>query len=100
MTEQPLSPFDPKQLQHTLADLLSVHDWLRWAVSRFHQAGVYFGHGTDNAWDEAAVLLAHVLYLPPLTDDKLLTVKLDKAEREAFVALLQQRIEQRSPAAY
>lgn len=100
MSEQPLSPFDPEQLQHTLTELVTVHDWLRWAVSRFHQAGVYFGHGTDNAWDEAALLLAHVLYLPPLTDDKLLTVKLDRTERTAFVGLLQQRIEQRIPAAY
>ncbi|GGW62345.1 50S ribosomal protein L3 N(5)-glutamine methyltransferase [Alishewanella tabrizica] len=100
MSEQPLSSFDPEHLQHTLHDLITVHDWLRWAVSRFHQAGVYFGHGTDNAWDEAAVLLAHVMYLPPFTDDKLLPVKLDRPERAAFVALLQQRIEQRIPAAY
>lgn len=100
MSEQSLSPFDPEQLQHSLTDLVTVHDWLRWAVSRLHQASVYFGHGTDNAWDEAAVLLAHVLFLPPLTDDKLLTAKLDRHERAAFVALLQQRIEQRIPAAY
>lgn len=100
MSEQSLSPFDPEQLQHSLTDLVTVHDWLRWAVSRLHQASVYFGHGTDNAWDEAAVLLAHVLFLPPLTDDKLLTTKLDRHERAAFVSLLQQRIEQRIPAAY
>ncbi|WP_445426563.1 50S ribosomal protein L3 N(5)-glutamine methyltransferase [Alishewanella sp. HL-SH06] len=100
MTEQPLSPFHPEQLQGTLSELCTVHDWLRWAVSRFHQAGVYFGHGTDNAWDEAAVLLAHVLFLPPLTDDKLLPVRLTLHERQAFIDLLQQRIEQRIPAAY
>jgi len=100
MSESQLSPFHPEKLQSTLTELVTVHDWLRWAVSRFHQAGVYFGHGTDNAWDEAAVLLTHVLYLPPLTDDKLLTVRLTSDERSAFVALLQQRIEQRIPAAY
>ncbi len=100
MSELSPSPFDPQDLKGTLTDLLTVHDWLRWAVSRFHQAGVYFGHGTDNAWDEAGLLLAHVLFLPPFTDNNLLTVRLTLAEREAFVQLLQQRIEKRIPAAY
>ncbi|MDX1676963.1 50S ribosomal protein L3 N(5)-glutamine methyltransferase [Arsukibacterium sp.] len=87
-------------ISEALDALVSVHDWLRFAVSRFNEAGVYFGHGTDNPWDEAASLLAHCLFLPPLTDDKLLSVRLTRPERRAFIDLLVQRIELRIPAAY
>lgn len=83
-----------------IAELETVHDWLRFAVSQLNHADVYLGHGTDNPWDEAAALLSFVLHLPPLTNDKLLTVRLIKQERAAFIDLLQQRISQRLPAAY
>lgn len=100
MSEIAPSPFTPEILNQSYQDLHTLHDWLRWAVSRCHQAELYFGHGTDNAWDEAAVLLAHVLFLPPLQDDKLLAVRLTLQEKQDFTALLQQRIEERIPAAY
>ncbi|MBV2127658.1 50S ribosomal protein L3 N(5)-glutamine methyltransferase [Arsukibacterium indicum] len=92
--------FSESDINEALDALFTVHDWLRYAVSRFNEAGIYLGHGTDNPWDEAAVLLAHCLFLPPLTDDKLLTVRLTRPERQAFVDLLMQRIELRIPAAY
>ncbi len=92
--------FSEANINDALDTLVSVHDWLRFAVSRFNEAGVYLGHGTDNPWDEAAVLLCHCLYLPPLTDDKLLTVRLTRQEAKAFIDLLAQRIELRMPAAY
>lgn len=37
--------------------LRTVRDHIRWAVSRFHEEDVFFGHGTDNAWDEARQLV-------------------------------------------
>ena len=92
--------FSESDVNEALEALITVHDWLRFAVSRFNEAGVYLGHGTDNPWDEAAALLAHCLFLPPLTDDKLLNVRLTKPERRAFVDILSQRIELRMPAAY
>ena len=92
--------FSESDVNEALEALITVDDWLRFAVSRFNEAGVYLGHGTDNPWDEAAALLAHCLFLPPLTDDKLLNVRLTKPERRAFVDLLSQRIELRMPAAY
>ncbi len=92
--------FSDDSVNDALEALVTVHDWLRFAVSRFNEAGVYLGHGTDNLWDEAALLLAHCLFLPPLTDDKLLQLRLTKTEKRAFINLLMQRIELRIPAAY
>jgi ribosomal protein L3 glutamine methyltransferase len=92
--------FSESTIDEALNDLVSVHDWLRFAVSRFNEANIYLGHGTDNSWDEAAVLLCHVLFLPLLTDDKLLNVRLTRSERRAYIDLLVQRIELRMPAAY
>ena len=45
-------------------ELLTVRDYLRYAVSRFNAAGLSFGHGSDNAWDEAVYLTLHTLTLP------------------------------------
>lgn len=92
--------FTPSLISDAVAELTSVHDWLRFAVSKLNQAGVYLGHGTDNPWDEAASLLAFILHLPPLTNEKLFNTRLTRAERQSFISLLQQRIEQRIPAAY
>ncbi|WP_166840551.1 50S ribosomal protein L3 N(5)-glutamine methyltransferase [Rheinheimera pleomorphica] len=92
--------FTPHLISDAVAELITVHDWLRFAVSKMHQADIYLGHGTDNPWDEAASLLAFVLHMPPLTDEKLFATRLIRAEREQFIGLLQQRIEQRIPAAY
>jgi len=92
--------FTPELIGDAVAELITVHDWLRFAVSKLNQSGAYLGHGTDNPWDEAALLLCHVLHLAPLTDDKLFAVRLIRSERQQFISLLQQRIEKRIPAAY
>ncbi|HSG52523.1 MAG TPA: 50S ribosomal protein L3 N(5)-glutamine methyltransferase, partial [Rheinheimera sp.] len=68
--------FTPELISDAVAELVTVHDWLRFAVSKLNQSEAYLGHGTDNPWDEAALLLCHVLHLPPLTDDKLLSTRL------------------------
>jgi len=85
---------------HELIALTTIRDFIRWGVSRFHQEGLFFGHGTDNAWDESRLLVLHGLYLPWETPDAYLDCRVTEIERSLIVVLLQRRIEQRIPAAY
>jgi ribosomal protein L3 glutamine methyltransferase len=80
--------------------LETLRDWLRFAVSRFGEAKLAFGHGTTNAYDEAAYLLLHALHLPPDRLDPFLDARLTPPERAQIAHLLQRRIDQRVPAAY
>ncbi len=81
-------------------ELLTLRDWLRWAVSRFNAAKLFFGHGTDNAWDEAIWLLLATLQLPRDRLEPFLDARLTRAERLAVFNVLEQRIARRLPTAY
>lgn len=83
-----------------LDDLHTLRDWLRWAISRFNEAGLSFGHGCDNAHDEAAWLILHTLHLPIDQLEPWLDTRLTRDERLAVLEILQQRITRRVPAAY
>ena len=81
-------------------ELVTLRDFLRWAVSRFNEAGLHFGHGTRDAYDEAAYLLLHALHLPLDRIEPFLDGALTENERETVFALLARRIQERIPAAY
>ena len=81
-------------------ELITLRDWLRWTMSRFTEADLFFGHGTDNAWDEAIWLLLATLKLPQDRLEPFLDARLTRAERLAVWNALQQRIVRRLPAAY
>ena len=81
-------------------DLETLRDWLRYAITRFGERGVAFGHGTTNAFDEAAYLLLHALHLPLDRLEPFLDARLTQAERTQVAQLLDRRIEERVPAAY
>jgi len=83
-----------------IEQLHTLPDYVRWGASRFNQAGVFFGHGTDNAVDEALQLVLHALHLAPGLPGELMRSRLTLAERRAVVQLLNRRIAERLPAAY
>jgi ribosomal protein L3 glutamine methyltransferase len=88
MTTQTTHPFQ------TLRDLL------RYAVSRFTQAELAFGHGTATAYDEAAYLLLHTLHLPIDTLDPFLDARLLPDEIERVISVINRRAGERVPASY
>jgi ribosomal protein L3 glutamine methyltransferase len=81
-------------------ELICVRDFIRWGASEFNAAKLYFGHGTDNAWDEAEHLVLHAIHLHPPLDDEWLSARLTRDERERILVNLRRRIEERIPAAY
>lgn len=81
-------------------ELRSVRDWLRFAVSRFNHAGLFFGHGTTEAYDEAAYLILHTLHLPLDQLEPFLDAHLMPYERERLAHVLERRVTERIPAAY
>ncbi|CAM2145905.1 Ribosomal protein uL3 glutamine methyltransferase [Pararobbsia alpina] len=78
----------------------TVRDLLRYATSRFNQAEIFFGHGTTNAYDEAAYLILHTLHLPLDTLEPFLDARLMDDEITAIMNLIERRATERLPAAY
>ena len=78
----------------------TVRDLLRFAVSRFNQAELSFGHGSANAYDEAAYLVLHTLHLPLDLLEPFLDARLSAAEIDAVLNVIERRAGQRVPAAY
>jgi ribosomal protein L3 glutamine methyltransferase len=81
-------------------DLRTVRDFVRLAVSRFSEAGLVFGHGTNTALDEAAFMVLESLHLPVDELDPWLDARLTREERGRLANLIEQRVTTRRPAAY
>ena len=78
----------------------TVRDLLRYAVSRFNAAQLAFGHGSANAYDEAAYLILHTLHLPLDVLDPFLDARLLDSEIAAVLDVIERRATERVPAAY
>ena len=78
----------------------TVRDVLRYAVSRFNGAKLFFGHGSGNAVDEAAYLILHTLCLPLDNLDMYLDAHLLPDEIAAILQVIERRTTDRVPAAY
>ena len=83
-----------------VTELVTINDWLRWTTSQFAASGIFFGHGSDNPWDEAVQLILPALNLPFDAPKDLLSCKLTTSEKETLIAMLAARINERVPVAY
>ncbi|MCX7627462.1 MAG: 50S ribosomal protein L3 N(5)-glutamine methyltransferase [Methylophilaceae bacterium] len=82
------------------AELFTVRDWLRYAVSRFEEAGLYYGHGVTNSFDEAAWLVLSALHLPHDRLEIFLDAVITEPERRHLLHLIERRVGERIPTAY
>ncbi len=81
-------------------ELLTIRDWIRYAVSQFEASDVFYGHGTDNAYDEAVWLIMSGLHLPMDTLNNFLDARITADERIKLANFIEQRITKHTPTAY
>lgn len=81
-------------------DLHTIRDYLRYVCSRFSESPLYFGHGTDNVWDEAVQLVMRSLHLPLENNTLFLDARLTAEERQLIVERMNRRIDDRVPLPY
>jgi len=80
--------------------LITLRDFIRWGASRLNEAEVFFGHGTDNALDEALALVLHAVHLDHGLPPAYLDSRLIASERQTVREIFLRRIEDRIPAPY
>jgi ribosomal protein L3 glutamine methyltransferase len=86
--------------QDALNQLTTLRDYVRYAISCFNEADLFFGHGTSGPLDEAAALVLHALHLPYDLPGGYFQSTLTQAERENVLALIERRVRERKPLAY
>ena len=87
-------------VDEAVTELRTIGDMLRWGVSRFNDANIYYGHGTDNAWDEAIALVFHALHLPEALGQQVIHSNLTSSEKHKIVELIVRRVTERLPVPY
>ncbi|NOI65602.1 50S ribosomal protein L3 N(5)-glutamine methyltransferase [Vibrio sp. 99-8-1] len=87
-------------VDEVVSELSTLQDMLRWTVSRFNAAGLFYGHGSDNSWDEAVQLILPTIYLPIDIPPHVLNSRLTTSERSRIVTRVVKRINDKIPTAY
>ena len=80
--------------------LHTIRDILRFAVSQFNKADLFFGHGTMTAFDDAVCLVLSTLYLPLDQLDSFLDASLTSDEKIQVLHMIERRITEKKPTAY
>ena len=81
-------------------DLLTVQDFVRYGVTKFNESGLFYGHGTTSAFDEAAFMVLESLSLPIDSLEPYWSARLTKTERKHLTDLIHRRVKTRLPAPY
>lgn len=80
--------------------MITVKTWIARAADAMEEAGLYFGHGTDNPWDEACWMVSHVLNLVPDFGEDVFSQAIEESSLSALERLLAERIQTKKPLAY
>lgn len=89
-----ITPLSPPE------ELMTIRDLVRYAVTRFTEAEIAYGHGTDNAFDEAVFMVLEALHLPIDQLDPFWDARLLNTEKTWVLELIDLRIRTRKPASY
>ncbi len=81
-------------------ELFTVCDYVRYGVSKFNESGLFYGHGTDNAVDEAVFMILEGLHLPIDSIEPYWNARLTEGERGRIADLIHKRVQTRLPAPY
>src|SRR5471030_966753 len=87
-------------VDEAVGELHTIQDMIRWTVSRLNAANVYYGHGTDNPWDEAVQLVLPSVFLPLDIPEDMHSARLTSSERHRIVERVIRRVNERVPVAY
>lgn len=87
-------------VEEAMNELYTLQDMLRWTITRFATANIWYGHGTDNPRDEAIQLVLPTLCLPLDTLENMLHARLTGRERRVIAERVMRRIKERIPVAY
>lgn len=91
---------DKISVDEVVNDMHTIQDMLRWSVSRFNAENIYYGHGTDNPWDEAVQLVLPTLFLPLDIPPEMYLARLTVSDRHRIVERVIRRVNERLPVAY
>lgn len=86
--------------EEAVDELQTFVDWVRFGASRFTQANLFYGHGTDNPWDDAVALTLAAVHTPFDRLGQIANAKLTRSERIHLARLMQRRISERMPVPY
>lgn len=88
------------QTDNPASELHTLRDYIRWAMTCFQQANLFYGHGTDNPWDEAVQLVLNAVHLPWDASHHVLDARLTTQEKQRILTFIRRRTEERLPLPY
>ena len=88
------------QLTDITSQLHTVADYCRYGATLFNQAELFYGHGSDNAFNDAYILVMYALSLPNDVNDSIMSCRLVESEKQNILSLFNRRVEEQIPVAY